>query len=317
VALLLRTEQATGFNVKRQLSFPPDVPPGGWPIGEWDPILTDPNQSLHFVLAYVHFPLTNGTAGDFPVIVMEPGFFFAHNFYNFIWKTLVPLGYVMVVLGSYDYDPLSDPLYMARDQAFMVDYLRKETKNPKSPVYGLISQTKSAAMGHSEGGIASFLANFPPATDHQYSVNFTTVVSLAGCWGDDDLIDDAIKYDKKPTLWLTGTQDCICDPDGVHDDFTSSLSRCKYFVNLNNGSHCYFANPNIVDETLCFNVEIAAGCGFVDKLDKDVQQRMVVEYVVPWFNWILKGDAGSQVALDKLLATQASKHRIQYEKKCG
>jgi len=288
----------------------------GWEIGTFSLYVSDPMQNK-MVSGLVHYPITNGTAGGFPLLVFSPGFIFRNTFYDYLWKTLVPLGYVMVVGGTYNYDPYSSPLWKARDQAFFLDYLRNQSHtNKNSPLYGLIGPM-SAAMGHSEGGAASLIAADADLLDHKYNNNFTTIVDLSGCFGGIDE-DDTIgaKHDNIPILFLTGNKDCICTDSHALYLYDVSPSHCKYYVDLVDGSHCFFADPGPVDKVLCWDLEVLMGCGFVTKLPMDTQLQRILNIAVPWLQWQLKGIMTSKTLLNNLLHTYQTEGKVQYQVTC-
>jgi len=278
--------------------------------------LSDPRQPGKTIYSILHYPITNGTAGNFPLLVFAPGWNFRDTFYDYLWRTLVPSGYVMAIDGSYGYDAVSDPLWKARDQAFVLEYLRDQsTNNKQSPVYGLIG-TVSAAMGHSEGGVTSLIAADPNLLDHKYKYNFTTVVDLSGCFGGfgDDYI--AAKHDNVPILFITGDHDCICPAANSYYLWTVSPSTCKIFTNIMNGSHCRFADPGPVNGFFCFDLETLLGCGFEAKLPPQVQFDRVLTYTMPWLDWVLKGKAAGKTQLYDALQSDKSKGKVQYSISC-
>lgn len=64
--------------------------------------------------------------------------------------------------------------------------------------------------GHSEGGVASILAANKAALDNDYTCDFTAILVLSGCFQnpvDESLIREAVKSNKIPIFWITGTED--------------------------------------------------------------------------------------------------------------
>lgn len=154
-------------------------------IGQFDVHVQDPHQNaLHYADCTVYFPSNAPSGAQYPLLVFSPGFTESHTFYEYLWTGLVPNGYVVAVMSTFDYDPISLPLWKARDQSFIngiwldqsiqtngsdricfashrLGYLKNQSSsNSSSPIYNLLSG-KSAAGGHSEGGAASFISGAP------------------------------------------------------------------------------------------------------------------------------------------------------------
>jgi len=289
----------------------------GYPIQRITLSVVDPLQDKT-VDALVYYPVTNGSVGKFPLLVFSPGFIFRYTFYDYLWSTLVPLGYVMAVAGTYGYNPISYPLWKARDEAFLLDYLRNQSvTNRQSPLYGLIGG-QSAVMGHSEGGMASLIAADRELLNDEYSCNFSAIVDLSGCFPDfEEEPAIGVKHEKIPILFLTGDKDCICPPSKSLNFYGESVSPCKTFINLVDGGHCYFANPGPVDDVLCYDLEILSGCGFVSKLPKDTQLQRILDVTVPWLQWQLKGMTSARKAFEAVLKLYQSQGKLQYQAQCS
>jgi len=250
-------------------------------------------------------------------LVFSPGFIFRDTFYDYLWQTLVPLGYVMVVGGSFDYDPVSRPIWKAMDQAFWLDYLQSQSRtNRQSPLFGLVGP-KSAVMGHSEGGAASFIAADRTLLNNAYSCNFSTIVDLSGCFPPDEGYSIiGAKHDKIPILFITGDKDCICTPATSMSFYSMSVSPCKYYTDLTDGSHCFFADPGPVDRVLCYDLEVLDGCGFVTKLPMETQLQRILDLTVPWLQWQLKGISSSKQVLDSTLQLYQKQGKLTYQTQC-
>lgn len=131
-------------------------------------------------------------------------------------------------------------------------------------------------MGHSNGGAASILAADPSVYDNNYSGNFTTIVPISPC--DANGMEHALKMEHNKTIFLvTGSIDCVCPPEDTSLPFyKQSNSPCKYFANINRGSHCRFSNPNIVDEILCWDLQAILGCGFDEGISRAEQMSFTL-----------------------------------------
>jgi hypothetical protein len=93
----------------------------GFGISQYDLRLQDPHQNaLHYTDCTVYYPTGTPAGSQYPLLVFSPGFTESHRFYQYIWTALVPSGYVVTVMSTYDFDPVSFPLWKARDQSFVL-----------------------------------------------------------------------------------------------------------------------------------------------------------------------------------------------------
>jgi len=261
--------------------------------------LYDPVQQS-WVYSRVHYP-QNATAGTkFPLIVFSPGWFQASTFYNYLTYEFVPLGYVMCVMATYDYDPNSSPYEKVFDQTFMLSFLQNASKHDRSsPIYGLLNDV-SAAMGHSEGGWSSLFAGDPSFTNYAYPGRFNAILTLSACWGDIDDALAAVQNFSFPIFLLTGTSDCFCGDDTSLYLYNETTSRCRYVADIIDGGHCDFGWDGF-GNLACKLAGDVQGCIFDWIINPFTQQAIVKSYAIPWANWILKKDQKSRSILDKTL----------------
>jgi len=252
-----------------------------------------------WVYSRLHYP-QNAQGAKFPLIVFSPGWVQASTYYNYLWEVWVPQGYVVCMMATYDFDPDSDPISKAYDQAFMLSYLQNASKHdPSSPVYGILN-SESAAMGHSEGGWSSLFVGDPWTTNFQYPGRFNATLTLSACWGD---LDDAIatlQNQTTPIFLMTGTSDCFCDDTVSLTLYNYSNSKCKYVADIVDGGHCDFGWDGF-GNLACKAVADAQGCLFDWIIGPFSQQDIVKSYAIPWTNWILKGEKHGKKVLDNQL----------------
>ena len=240
-------------------------------------------------------------------------FIFVDTFYDYLWKTIVPLGYVFSVGGTYDYDPISSPIDKSQDQITIRNYLLAQSENNKSsPIYHLINPLKTAAMGHSEGGLGSLIS--------AASSNYTTIIDLTGCFGGtgESWVPYIQNNKNTSALVITGTKDCICSVDTSLLFYNTIVhSPCRYYANIFEGSHCRFANPGPVDSQLCWDLELLKGCALDTKLPAEQLQAQVLSYSIPWLEWQLKDNKNGQSQLDMVLKNNyANKKLFAYASSC-
>jgi len=271
---------------------------GKYYIEERDHTQTDD----HAVKGGIYYPSNPKEGEKFPVIVFSPGFIFSDSFYDYILNFFVPKGYIVVIEGSYDYDPISLPLWKAKDMAFLLDFIVNASRfDVESPVYGIVG-TKYISMGHSEGGSAAIVATCRSCVGKAYRSTFAATVVLSGCFVElQDDVQIAIRTLNTPIFWITGTEDCICPPYyqiAEYDNVT--LSKCKYFANVTNATHCMFATADTIDLFLCTELEAIYGCGN-RRLSRLTQQALTLKYSFPFIEYVIKGDNAAKQNLDQFL----------------
>jgi len=287
-----------------------------YPIASWGGSFYDPNQGQD-VDCLIYYP--NVTTGEkFPLIVFEPGYIFANTFYDYLWELFVPNGYIMALDGTYNYDPNEDPNTAALDMAFLLDYIHDHSKNdPNFFLYHMVNDL-SASMGHSNGAGASILSADPAIMGNNYTGNFTTIVPLSPCGGDH--MKKALEAEARGVslFLITGSIDCICPPeDCSYVFYEQSKAPCKFIANIVDASHCLFADPNLVDYQLCWDLETILGCGLDYALDYSTETGFIMNYTYPWLQYFLKGDKTGLTTLNKILASDASKGNVYYNVSCS
>ena len=91
-----------------------------------------------------------------------------------------------------------------------------------------------------------------------------------------------------PNLVISGSVDCTA-PAATHQTpmYNALASPCKVFISIIGGCHCYFANYNFtctLGESFCLPVP---------PLDRTAQQTTVMNFVVPYLDYWLNGNAAS------------------------
>jgi len=276
---------------------------GDYEIGKFYIEERDHNQiDDHSVKGAIFYPSNHKEGETFPVIVFSPGFIFSDSFYDYILNLFVPKGYILIIEGSYDYDPISLPLWKAKDMAFLLDFVVNASRfDVESPIYKIVG-TKFLSMGHSEGGSAAIVATCRACVGKAYRSSFISTIVLSGCFVElqDDVIQ-AIDSLTTPIFWITGTSDCICLPSYQLDEYNNVTAKCKYFANVNNASHCMFATPDTIDLFLCTELEFIYGCGD-RRLDRITQQALTLKYAFPFAEYSIKGDTAAKTHLDLVLS---------------
>lgn len=213
--------------------------------------------------------------GEFPVIVFGHGFSMAWDAYENIWAELVPKGYIMAF-------PRTEGSFMPSHEEFGFDLALVETKiqaensNSGGLFYNHVSPN-SAIMGHSMGGGASFLA----ASGNS---SIQTVIGLAPAETNPSAVA-AVANVSVPTLIFSADEDAVTPAADHHLAIYNGVSNaCKYFVSINGGGHCYYANSD-------FNCDFGEGTsGGNISITRQEQQDVMFRYLIPWLKLYLKND---------------------------
>lgn len=211
--------------------------------------------------------------GEFPVIVFGHGFLMSWSAYENFWQGLVPEGYIICFPTT---EGGAGPNHgnFGEDIKFIANEMQNENTNTNSILFNAIN-SKTALMGHSMGGGASFLAA-------ENNSNIHTLVNFAAAETNPSAIS-AAKNVTVPTLLFSGIDDCVTPPDEHQDIMYDSLinTNCKTQINIIGGSHCYFANNNFscnLGETFCGS----------NSITRQEQHITTLDFLNIWLNYTLK-----------------------------
>jgi pimeloyl-ACP methyl ester carboxylesterase len=237
--------------------------------------------------------------GNFPVIVFGHGFLMSWDAYQNFWTSLVSDGYILC-FPTTEMGLTPNHHFFADDLRFVSSQIQIESNNSTSIFYNSVLP-KTAIMGHSMGGGASFLAS-------ENNPNIITLINFAAAETNPSAILAASNI-SIPALIFSGDEDCVSPPISNQNIMFDSLkSICKVQVNIINGGHCYFANENV----LCSIGE--SSCNANLNITRNDQQSVTDDFLKIWLNFYLKSDQNSfSVFNDSLLAS----NRITYSKFCN
>lgn len=246
-------------------------------VGERTITYNDPARSNRAIECEIYYPAASAgsnvavATGEFPVIVFGHGFAMQVGAYPNFRSEYVPQGYIMVF-------PTTEGSFLSpnhgafgEDLRFLVDKIQAEGQNSGSPFYQAVAN-RSAIMGHSMGGGATFLGASSNA-------NIDCIVGLAPAETNPSAVSAAASI-TAPTLVFSGTSDGVTPPADHHIPIYNAVGAdCKYFVNIENGSHCHFASNTVT----CTLGEIIPG-----SLDAEDQRQVTYAVLTPWFDYFLK-----------------------------
>lgn len=274
----------TGYSVYSQ----------AYSIGSTTITFNDPSRSNRAIETDIYYPASSSGSnvpvanGQFPVIAFGHGFVMTVAAYQNIWSTLVPQGYV-VALPKTEGSLSPNHTNFAKDLAFVIGALQQAGATSGNHFNGKIAAT-AAVMGHSMGGGAAMLSI-------QYNAAITAVAGLAPAETNPSA-SAAAQQVTLPALILAGGNDCVT-PAAQHSRliYDNINSTCKWYLSINGGSHCQFANQN-------FNCSFGeATCSPSPAISRSTQQAIATEYLLPWLDFELKGICNPWISKQSAIAT--------------
>jgi pimeloyl-ACP methyl ester carboxylesterase len=246
-------------------------------IGHISVSYTDVTRNNREVNAEVYYPstgtgeMTNWANGNYACVIFGHGFVMDYDAYQNIWEALVPEGYIVVLCtNETGFAPSHENFGL--DLRFLANELLSESLNFNSFFYTRLTG-KMAVAGHSMGGGASVLAA-------SGSDVFDAYIGLAPAETNPSAIAAGANV-SIPSLILSGSADAITPPDDHHIPIYEAITAdCKMFVNLIEGSHCYFANSG----SLCDLGEIFPG-----DMSQQTQQEITHTLMLFWLDYWLTG----------------------------
>ncbi|MEW7289698.1 poly(ethylene terephthalate) hydrolase family protein [Aquimarina sp. 2304DJ70-9] len=264
----------------------------------------DADRRNRRVNARIYYPKVNRTSQaqavqeSFPVVVLGHGFVMGSSAYQNFYDTLVPRGYIVVFVnteGSF----FANHEAFSRDLAFMVEAIQNENNNSNSVLFGLVDD-KSALIGHSMGGGAAVVA--ASLTDVETLVTFAPALLRF------DTLTPATNVTAE-SIVFSGSSDGVTPPEENHIPIYDNLgSDCKYFINIEGGAHCYYANSNF----FCDFGENSASSGI--QISRTQQQAITFQFLNPWLDYKLKGDVAAQ---QQFVSDITNSDDITFENNCG
>lgn len=226
-------------------------------------------------------------AGKFPVICFAHGYQHPGNRYGNLTAMLVPEGYIMLALTTFE-GPFPSHRGYEEEIRFLADAVAGLGRDTLSPLYGL-ADTIICLMGHSMGGGAGFHAAADNGT-------IDAIIGLTPYDTRPSAIEAAGRV-RVPTLIFSGTADCITPPEKNHlPMYERSAAEDKTYISIINGSHCGMGALR-----KCFTAEKLAGCR--GGLGTEEQTAILSRYIIPWLDCFLKGEKEQGAVFNQTLAS--------------
>lgn len=239
--------------------------------------------------------------GNFPIITFGHGFAMTWDAYQNIWESLVAEGYILAFPRT-ESSIFPTPVHadFGLDLALVSNKMLTLNSTAGSIFENKINGN-AAIMGHSMGGGATFLA----AANNS---NIKTIVGLAPAETTPSSIAAAANI-LVPTLVFSGSADGVTPPADNHIPMYDGVNgNCKYFISILGGAHCYFANTNFN----CDFGESTSSTGI--SIQRTVQQEVLMDYLLPWFDYYLKEDCNGW---NNFISPQTTDSRIQANSLCS
>lgn len=213
------------------------------PVEVWypaDPAATAPEQ--------VDAPL-DGSGGPYPLIVFAHGLSSARRQSASYTQHLASHGYVVAApdfplsKGSAPGGPrLAAVIEQPRDVSFVIDSLLAFNEEEGHLLEGVIDEEAIGLTGHSLGGLTTLLTAYGPYRDERLDA----IVPLAAvaCF----LTEDVVGETSVPALNIGGSMDLIVDPGWIRRGYDVA-NPPRYWVELAGGSHIWFADLEIRDDS--------------------------------------------------------------------
>ena len=97
--------------------------------------IIDPSRPSHNIPLLIYYPCNH--LNKYPYMVFGHAAESQDTWYDYIWQSMVPQGYICIFLGSYEYASKQEDF--ARDQRFTNDWVRdKCSKDPNCPLYQIV-----------------------------------------------------------------------------------------------------------------------------------------------------------------------------------
>ncbi|MEI7594303.1 MAG: T9SS type A sorting domain-containing protein [Bacteroidota bacterium] len=282
------------------------------PYGVGHKVITfkDPARSNRSIETDIFYPATTTgedktfVNGQFPVIIFGHGFVMASaDLYSYIWNSLIPNGYIVAfprTEGSSLFPPPNHGKF-AEDIAFLNLKLKSENNISSSFFYHHITN-KSAAMGHSMGGKSATMAV-------ANNTNFSAYISMGAAKeegvNNNNVIGNYAPYVTIPSLVLSGEKDCCAPPAANQIPIYEAIpASCKTFISIIEGGHCNFGSKSGWCE-----IAQQGECG---TLDRTSQNNLVLNYIKPFLDYVLKNDASAEA----LFVSRLNNGAVEYKRSC-
>ncbi|HSR84095.1 MAG TPA: hypothetical protein VLM11_07945 [Streptosporangiaceae bacterium] len=183
----------------------------------------------------------SGAAGtsQFPLITFAPGYRQCAASYNDLLREWASAGYVVAAVNfprtnCHDVNPdEADLVNQPADLAFVIQQLRKLSGLPAGRLSGVISATRVAVAGHSDGG--DTVAAMAAMSCCRYPGLRAAVVLAGAEWP--PFAGHWFSSPTAPMLFVQGTADAINPPAASLQLYRADSTGSRYYLQLNGAGH--------------------------------------------------------------------------------
>lgn len=302
-ALLISTLACGGSSGGGDALPTPETGPPRYSIGETLRELSGSRGGAGAMPVRIFYPAAHAareapaSGGAHPLVVFSHGYQQSYADYAYVWRALVPAGYIVALPDRLSSDAtISIDAYAADIAHILAELYRMAATG--DPVLGGRLTPASALMGHSTGGGASVIAQ---ANQRQVAAarQATTLILLAPLgrtFGPISGTDPTAVAGETgvPSLILGAGMDCICPVTENARALFEALgtTTTKYLVTVDAGDHCGFSDESGPGRNVCEIAE-AMGCllGQGPTISPAEQNDLAARLLLPWLDHGLKNDA--------------------------
>jgi len=177
--------------------------------------------------------------GEFPLVIFAPGYRQCSASYNILLHEWASAGYVVAAVNfprtnCYVVNPdETDLVNQPADLTFVISQLQRMSSRPGGPLSGMISPTKVAVAGHSDGG--DTVAAMAGMSCCRYSGLRAALVlsgaewpAFGGRW---------FSGPTAPVLFVQGTADTINPPAASIQLYEADRTGTRYYLQLDGADH--------------------------------------------------------------------------------
>jgi len=262
--------------------------------------MTDSERRGRSIPVDIYFPLDSGRSDiryisengeEYPVICFAHGYLINPDAYSNVREALVPKGYIMV-FPRRELRLFPSHKELALDIVFVLKEMERMSKDITSVFYGSIAP-RFAAMGHSMGGGAAFVAS-------SLYTGISSLATLAPFDTRPSAIESASSVNI-PSLIFAGENDCVTSPEKYQIPMYDSLAATtKCIIKIKGGNHCQMADEN----SMCRFAERTKSCK--PGITTDEQHEIINRYLENWLNFHLKSDYESGRLFDNDLSSDTA-----------
>jgi hypothetical protein len=207
---------------------------------------------------------------EFPLIIFAPGYRQCSASYNILLREWASAGYIVAAVNfprtsCYNVNPdEADLVNQPADLVFVIHQLEQMSSLPSGPLSGMISPTRVAAAGHSDGG--DTVAALAAMSCCRYSGLRAALVLSGAEWP--PFAGHWFSAPTPPTLFVQGTADTINPPAASLQLYQADSTGVRYYLQLDGADHLTpyegdsTPEPIVVRVTIAFLDHYLAGDGY-------------------------------------------------------